>query len=86
MGVMNIYYLKEFRKEAKRVIKARYEPICLDDKTPYDCAENGKYIKGSTSKDLFELQQRLSGYRRNYILMLTQAERKKKLNKQLAKL
>lgn len=83
---MNIYYLKKFRKEAQRVIKARYEPICLNDKTPYDCAENGMFIKGSTSKDLFEVQQKLSGYRRNYILMLTQAKRKEKLNKQLAKL
>lgn len=83
---MNTYYLKKFRKEAQRVIKARYAPIHIDDKSPYDCAENGRYISHSMSKDLFELQQKLPGYRRKYILKLTQAERSKKLNKQLAKL
>ena len=86
MGIMNTYYLKKFRKEAQRVIKARYDPICLNDNTPYDCVENGWCIKGSASKDLFELQQKLYRYRRNYILMLTQAKRKERLNKQLAKL
>lgn len=83
---MNTYYLKKFRKEAQRVIKARYMPISLGDKYPYDCEENGMYIKGSMSKDLFELQQKLSGYRRKYILKLTQAERRVRYNKQLAKL
>ena len=80
---MNTYYLKKFRKEAQRVIKARYMPIHLDDKYPYYCEENGMYVWDSLSKDLFEVLQKLSGYRRNYILML---ERKEKINKQLAKL
>lgn len=83
---MNIYYLKKFRKEAQRVIKARYKPISVDDKCPYQCEENGCYISGSMSKNLFELQQKLPGYRRKYILKLTQAERKEKLNRQLEKL
>ena len=83
---MNIYYLKKFRKEAKRAIKARYMPVTLGDKCPYDCSENGMFIGGSISKDLFELQQKLHGYRKDYILKLTQAERKERLNKQLAKL
>ena len=83
---MNTYYLKKFRKEAQRTIKARYMPISLGDKCPYECEENGRYIAGSMSKDLFELQQKLPGYRRKYILKLTQAERSKKLSKQLAKL
>jgi hypothetical protein len=75
-----------FRKEAQRVIKARYAPIHLNDKSPYDCTENGWFISDSMSKDLFELQQKLSEYRRNYILKLTHTKRKEKLNKQLAKL
>lgn len=83
---MNTYYLKKFRKEAQRVIRARYMPISLDDKFPYGCEENEWYISDSLSKDLLEVQQKLSGYRRNYILKLTLTERKKKLNKQLAKL
>lgn len=83
---MNTYYLRKFRKEAKRVIKARYNPTYLDDKLSYDCTENGWYIRDSLSKDLFELQQKLSEYRRNYIISLTQSERKKRINKQLAKL
>lgn len=83
---MNTYYLKKFRKEAQRVIKARYMPTHLDDEYPYVCEENGMYISDSMSKDLFKVQQKLSRYRRKYILMLTQAERKEKLNKQLAKL
>jgi hypothetical protein len=37
---MNTYYLKKFRKEAKRAIKARYMPIFLGDKCPYECEEN----------------------------------------------
>lgn len=83
---MNTYYLKKFRKEAQRVIKARYEPICLDDGCPYTCIKNGWYIKNSSSKDLFELQPKLSKYRRDYIRELTQSKRRVKLNKQLAKL
>lgn len=83
---MNTYYLKKFRKEAQIAIKARYNPIALDVKYTYDCAENGVYIINSISKDLFELQQKLSEYRRDYILKLTRAERGIKLNKQLAKL
>lgn len=83
---MNTYYLKKFREEAQRVIKARYMPSFASDKYPYECEENGYYISGSMSKNLFELQQKLPGYRRNYILKLTQAERKERLNKQLAKL
>ena len=80
---MNTYYLKKFRKAAKETIKARYNPSC---KYPYYCAENGWYINYSASKDLFELQQKMPEYRRNYILRLTQTERQKKINKQLAKL
>lgn len=83
---MNTYYLKKFRKEAQRAIKARYMPLFVSDKCPYECEENGYYISGSMSKNLFELHQKLPGYRRNYILKLTQAERKERLNKQLAKL
>lgn len=83
---MNIYYLKKFRKEAQRAIKARYMPIFVDDKYPYECEENGCYISGSMSKNLFELQQKLPGYRRDYILKLTQAKRRIRYNKQLAKL
>ena len=83
---MNTYYLKKFRKKAQRDIRARYAPLQLNDKYPYDCTENGIYIKDSFTKDLFELQQKLSEYRRNYILRLTQVEKIVKLNKQLAKL
>ena len=83
---MNIYYLKKFRKIAQKVIKARYAPISYSDKSLYDCTRDGSYINGSMSKDLFELQQKLSGCRRDYILQLTQYKRKEKISKQLAKL
>lgn len=73
---MNIYYLKEFRKIAQKVIKARYAPISYSDKFSYDCTRDGAYINGSMSKDLFDLQQKLSGYRRDYILQLTYYKRK----------
>ena len=86
MGVMNTYYLKKFRKEAKIVIRARYNPVTLDTKYPYDCTESWRCINDSISKDLFELQQKLSEYRRNYILRLTRAEREIRIKKQLAKL
>lgn len=80
---MNIYYLKKFRKKAKKAIKARYNP---SNKYPYHCVEKGWYINNSISKDLFELQQKLSECRKDYILQLAQAKKAKKLNKQLVKL
>lgn len=83
---MNIYYLKKFRKEAQRAIKARYNPIALDTKYPYNCTQNKSYISGSISKDLLELKQKLLAYRRDYILALVEIVKGKKLNKQLAKL
>lgn len=83
---MNIYYLKKFRKEAQRVIKARYNPITLDTKYPYDCTQNEFYISDSLSKDLPELKRKLLAYRRDYILALVEIVKGKKLNKQLAKL
>ena len=83
---MNTYYLKKFRKEAKIVIKSRYNPVTLDTKYPYDYTESWRGINDSMSKDLFELQQKLSEYRRNYILRLTWAEREIRIKKQLAKL
>lgn len=83
---MNIYYLKKFRKEARRVIKARYNPITLDTKYPYDCTQDKSYISGSLSKDLPELKRKLLEYRRDYILALVEIVKGKKINKQLAKL
>ena len=83
---MNTYYLKKFRKEAQRVIKARYNPITLDTKYPYDCTQNKSYISESMSKDLPELKRKLLEYRRDYILALVEIVKGKKLNKQLAKL
>lgn len=84
---MNTYYLKKFRKEAQRVIKARYNPIILGTtKYPYDCTQNKSYISNSLSKDLPELKRKLLEYRRDYILALVEIVKGKKLNKQLAKL
>lgn len=83
---MNTYYLKMFRKEAQKRIKARYNPSSLGDKYPYDCSEDGFYIQDSLAEGLCEIKQKLLICRRNYILKLTQDERKEKLNKQLAKL
>lgn len=83
---MNIYYLKKFRKEAQRVIRARYNPIQLNDRYPYDCTKNGRYISNSLATDLNMLKRNLSEYRRQYILSLTKEKRSEKLNKQLAKL
>ena len=86
MGVMNTYYLKKFRKEAKRVIRARYNPIQLDTRYPYDCTEKGYYINDSMATDLNMLKRKLLEFRRQYILSLAEEKRWKKLNKQLAKL
>lgn len=86
MGVMNIYYLKKFRKEAQRVIRARYNPIQLDVRYPYDCVEKGRYIGDSMATDLNVLKRKLSEFRRQYILSLTEEKRCEKINKQLAKL
>jgi len=61
---MNIYYLKKFRKEAQRVIKARYNPIQLEVRYPYDCVEQGKYISESMATDLNMLKRKLSEFRR----------------------
>lgn len=83
---MNIYYLKKFRKQAQKVIKARYNPIQLEVRYPYDCVELGKYISDSMATDLNMLKRKLSEFRRQYILLLTEEKRRKKLNKQLAKL
>lgn len=84
---MNIYYLKKFRKEAQRVIRARYNPILhLRDRYPYDCVELWHYISDSMATDLNVLKRKLSEFRRQYILLLTEEKRCKKLNKQLAKL
>ena len=83
---MNTYYLKKFRKEAQRVIKARYNPIQLDTKYPYDCTEKGCYIDDSMATDLNMLKRKLLEFRRQYILVLTEEKRCKKLNKRLAKL
>lgn len=82
---MNIYYLKMFRKEAKRIIRARYNPT-LDDRYPYDCVKNWRYIEDSMSTDLDMLKRKLSEFRRQYILSLTKEIRCKKINEQLAKL
>lgn len=82
---MNIYYLKMFRKEAKRIIRARYNPQ-LDGKYPYDCVKNWLYIEDSMSTDLDMLKRKLSKFRRQYILSLTEEKRCEKINKQLAKL
>ena len=83
---MNTYYLKKFRKEAQRVIKARYNPIQLDTKYPYDCTEKGCYIDDSMATDLNVLKRKLLEFRRRYILSLVEEKRYKRLNKQLAKL
>lgn len=83
---MNIYYLKKFRKEAQRAVKARYNPIQLEVRYPYYCVEQGEYISESMATDLNMLKRKLSEFRRQYILFLTEKKRCKKLNKQLAKL
>ena len=83
---MNTYYLKKFRKEAEEVVKARYNPITLDTKYPYDCTRNKSYISGSLCKDLPELKRKLLEYRRDYILTLVRIVKGKKINKQLEKL
>lgn len=80
---MNIYYLKKFRKEAQRVIRARYNPI---HRYPYECVKNWRYIEDSMSADLDMLKRKLSEFRRQYILSLTKEIRCKKINEQLAKL
>ena len=86
MGVMNTYYLKKFRKEAQRIIKARYNPIQLEVRYPYDCVEKGQYIDDSMAADLNMLRRKLLEFRRQYILSLAEEKRCKKLNKKLAKL
>lgn len=83
---MNIYYLKKFRKEAQKRIKAEYNPSFLGDKYPYNCSDNGFYIQDTLAEELCEIKQILLICRRNYILKLTRAERAERHNKQLAKL
>ena len=65
---MNTYYLKKFRKEAQRVIKARYNPIQLDTRYPYDCTEKGYYIADSMATDLNVLKRKLLEFRRHHLL------------------
>lgn len=83
---MNIYYLKKFREEAQRIIRARYNPIHRNDRCPYECVKNWRYIEDSMSADLDMLKRKLSEFRRQYILSLTKEKKCEKINKQLAKL
>ena len=83
---MNIYYLKKFRKEAQRAVKARYNPIQLEVRYLYDCVEKGHRLNDSMATDLNMLKRKLLEFRRRYILVLTEEKRCKKLNKRLAKL
>lgn len=81
-GKMNAYYLKKFRKKAWETIKIQVS-ICKNNR--FNVVGFG-YSFEYVNLTLKAAKKVLRKVRNEYILLLCQDKKKKKLNKQLAKL
>lgn len=82
MGIMNTYYLKKFRKEAWKTIKIQ---VSIYKNNRFNVVGFG-YSPEYENLTLKAAKKVLRKVRNEYILFLCQDDKKKKLNKQLAKL